>query len=71
MKAKYYQDADLLSLRISNKPYKFARQKGDLIVHYSEDKEPVLIEIVNATKFLKETNKSLPKVVQKQIFPAL
>ena len=71
MKAKYYQDADILSLRISKKPYKFARQEGDLIVHYSQDKEPVLIEIVNATKFLKETNKSLPKEVQKQIFPSI
>ena len=54
MKAKYYEDADLLSFRLSKKPYKFARQKGDLIVHYSEDKEPVLIEILNAAKFLKE-----------------
>jgi uncharacterized protein YuzE len=67
MKAKYYEDADLLSFRVSKKPYKFARQEGDLIVHYSEDKEPVLIEIVNATKFLKETNKSLPKKVLKQV----
>jgi len=71
MKAKYYKDADLLSFRVSNKPYKFARQKGDLIVHYSEDKEPVLIEILNATKFLKETNKSLPKSVQKEIVSSI
>lgn len=71
MKAKYYEDADLLSFKISNKPYKYAEQKGDVIVHYSKNKEPVLIEIVNAAKFLKETNKSLPKKVQKQIWASV
>lgn len=68
MKAKYYKDADLLSLRISKKTYKYAKQDGDVIVHYSQDKEPVLIEIVNAAKFLKETTKNLPKKIQNEIF---
>lgn len=68
MKIKYYEDADLLSLRISKEPYKFARQTGDLIVHYTEDKEPVLIEIVNAAKFLKDTTRLIPKKIQKQIW---
>ena len=68
MKAKYYEDADLLSFKISNTPFKYAKQKGDVIVHYSEEKEPVLIEIVNATKFLKETTKSLPKNIQQEIY---
>lgn len=68
MKAKYYKDADLLSLRISNIPYKYARQDGDVIVHYSDNKEPVLIEIVNAAKFLKNTTQMLSKRLQKEIF---
>lgn len=68
MKAKYYEDADLLSLRISNTPYKYARQDGDVIVHYSDNKEPVLIEIVNAAKFLKNTTKMLSKRLQQEIF---
>lgn len=68
MKAKYYEDADLLSLRISKVPYKYARQDGDVIVHYSDKKEPVLIEIVNAAKFLKDTTQMLSKRLQKKIF---
>lgn len=67
MKAKYYKDADLLSFRISNTPYKYAKQEGDVIVHYSDKKEPVLIEIVNAAKFLAETAKSLPKKIREEI----
>lgn len=64
MKVKYYEDADLLSFRISNNPYKYAKQNGDVIVHYSESREPVLIEIVNAAKFLKNTTRMLPKKVK-------
>lgn len=67
MKAKYYKDADLLSLKISKTPYKYAKQEGDVIVHYSDKKEPVLIEIVNGAKFLKETTKMLPKKVREEI----
>ncbi len=68
MKAKYYEDADLLSLRISNTPYKYAKQDGDVIVHYSSNKEPVLIEIVNAAKFVKDTAQMLPKKIQRGFF---
>lgn len=61
MKVKYYKDADLLSLRVSKKPYYDATRGGDLVVHYAKDGEPVLVEILNASKFLKEAGKSLPK----------
>lgn len=66
MKVKYYEDADLLSLRISNKPYYDATKSGDVIVHYTKEGQPVLIEILNAAKFLKDTDKSLPKRFQRE-----
>lgn len=68
MKAKYKPEADLLEIRLSKEPYAYAKQEGDFIVHYSKQKEPVLIEILNATKFLAETNKSLPKETRQQVF---
>ncbi len=67
MKVKYYEDADLLSLRISKEPYFEATQNGDVIVHYSKDGEPVLIEILNAASFLREADKSLPERIQRTI----
>ncbi len=69
MKAKYYEDADLISWKISKKPFEYASRSGDFVVHYSKDDEPVLIEILNASKFLKEANSSLPKKIQKQVLP--
>lgn len=69
MKAKYYEDADLISWRVSKKSYEYASRSGDFVVHYSKDNEPVLIEILNASKFIKETNQLLPKNIQRQVFP--
>lgn len=69
MKAKYYEDADLISWRLSKKPYEYASRSGNFIVHYSKDDEPVLVEILNASKFLKEANQSLPKNIQRQVIP--
>ena len=69
MKAKYYEDADLISWRLSNKSYEHASRSGDFVVHFSKDDEPVLIEILNASKFLKETSQLFPKGIQRQIFP--
>ena len=69
MKAKYYEDADLISWKISPKPFEYASRSGDFVVHYSKDNEPVLVEILNASKFLKQANSILPRKIQKQVFP--
>ena len=69
MKAKYYEDADLISWKVSRKPFEYATRSGDFVVHYSKNDEPVLIEILNASKFLKEANSILPKKIQKQVLP--
>lgn len=68
MKVKYYEDADLLSIRVSKKLFYDAVQEGDVIVHYAKDGEPVLIEILNAANFLKDADKSLPKKIKDQIW---
>ena len=60
MKAKYYPDDDLLVLQFSNVPYDYAEQIGIFIIHYTKNKEPVSIEILNASKFIKETVQVLP-----------
>ena len=69
MKAKYYEDADLISWKISKKPFEYATRTADFVVHYSKDDEPVLIEILNAARFLKEANSSLPKKIRKLVLP--
>lgn len=68
MNVKYYQEDDLLVVKLSKKPFKVAEKVGSFIMHYDEQKEPVLVEILNASKLLKETSKALPKSMIKSIF---
>lgn len=67
MKVKYYKDADLLSLRVSKKPYYDATRNSDLVVHYTKDGQPVMVEILNASNFLKEAGKSLSKKLYRNL----
>lgn len=60
MKARYFPEDDLLVLRISDQPYQEAEKIGQFILHYSKEGEPVMLEILHAAKFLKETTEALP-----------
>ena len=68
MSAKYYQEDDLLVIKLSKKPFVAAEKLGSFIVHYDEKKEPVSVEILNASKLLKETSKALPAKLRQTIF---
>ena len=68
MNVKYYKEDDLLVLKLSKKPFKVAEKVGSFIVHYDIEKQPVLVEILNASKWLKATSKALPKSMIKSIF---
>lgn len=68
MSAKYYKEDDLLVIKLSKKPFKAAEKMGSFIVHYDEKREPVLVEILNASRLLKETSKALPKSMRQAIF---
>lgn len=70
MKAKYYKEDDLLVLRLSKKPFKAAEKLGSFIVHYDVKKNPVLVEILNASKFLKTSSRALPIEMARTIFSA-
>ena len=68
MSVKYYQDDDLLVIKLSRKSFKVAEKIGSFIVHYDAKREPVSIEILNASKLLREASKALPKEVRETIF---
>lgn len=68
MEYKYDQESDVLSITISHRPFDYAKENGDFIVHFDKDNKPVYIEILNAKAFLKEAAISLPKHIQKNFF---
>ncbi len=67
MQIKYNKDDDILSVQLNDKKIDYAEQSGDLIVHFSPKREAVLLEFLDASKFLKDTAKKLPKKIKEEI----
>ena len=54
---QYDAEANLLSWEITKDPIDRAIELGNFIIHLSKNKKPVLIEILNASKFVGQTDK--------------
>lgn len=58
-KIVYEQEDDVLNIWLSKKPYDFAEDENGVITHYNKDREPVYIEILDASRFLKKSAKNI------------
>lgn len=56
-KINYEPEADVLSFELNDKPIDFAKEIGNIVVHFTKNNLPVYIEILEATKFVKQTSK--------------
>ena len=54
-KISYEPEADVLMWEITNQPIDYAKEIGDVVVHFTKNNTPVLIEILEASKFLSKT----------------
>ena len=62
MKIKYEKEDDILNIWLSDKPYEYGEDNGDLVItHYTHDGEPVYIEILFASRFLGKKMKTFDK----------
>lgn len=68
MKIKYEKEDDVLMIEFNDKLIDYAEQSGDLIMHFSPKREAVLLEILDASKFLKKTSQAIPSDVRQQVF---
>ncbi len=56
-KISYEPEADVLTWELTNEKIDYAEHVGDVIVHFTKKHTPVIIEILEAKKFLaKSTN---------------
>ena len=60
-KIRYSKDVDALIVELSDKPIDYAEEEGQVIVHFSHEGEPVLIEILDAKEFVLNTLSSVIK----------
>lgn len=54
----YEPEADVLSVEISREaPIDFAKELGNVVVHFTKHNVPVLIEVLNASQFVTQAVK--------------
>lgn len=69
-KYRYDKDDDVLMIWFSKEPIDYAEQDRNVIVHFSKDRRMVLMEILVASKFLKETSQAFPSKIRQQVLGA-
>lgn len=60
-KIKYSKDVDALLIELSDEKIDHAEEEGQIIIHFSKDGEPVLLEIFDAKDFLLNSLSSVVK----------
>jgi len=60
-KISYEPEADILMWEITDKPIDFAKEIGNVVVHFTKNNTPVLIEILEASKFLTKAKNLVKK----------
>ena len=55
MKVRYSSDEDILMYEVSNEPIDYAEEMDSVIVHFTREGKPVLLEILDASKFLAQS----------------
>ncbi|MDI6731108.1 MAG: DUF2283 domain-containing protein [Candidatus Margulisbacteria bacterium] len=52
MKISYNREDNVAMIELSSKKIDHAQEAGDVIIHFSKTDEPVLLEIMDASRFL-------------------
>ena len=68
MKVRYDKKEDILMIELMRKKVDDAFETENMIVHVDKDRQPVLLEIFNASQFFKEEAKILPTEVKQKFF---
>jgi len=61
MKVDYSKEEDILMYEVSDEPIDYAEEMDSVIVHFTKTGKPVLLEILDASKFLTQTMKATGK----------
>lgn len=67
MKLNYNKQDDVLMIEFNDKPIDYADQSEDVIAHFSPKNELVLLEILDASAFLKKTSNVFPREIRQRV----
>ncbi|MFW6194469.1 MAG: DUF2283 domain-containing protein [Halobacteriota archaeon] len=54
MKIKYDSEVDIVMIEFSDEDIDHAEETENMIIHFSRENKPVLVEILDASEFLSE-----------------
>jgi len=57
IKMTYEPEADVIAWEIAKQPIDYAKEVGNVVIHFSKKNTPVLMEILEASKFLSKAKK--------------
>ena len=66
MKISYNRDEDIMILEVSEDKIDFAEEMGPIIIHFNENRKPVLLEILEASEFIATAAKSTIRLKDKK-----
>jgi len=58
-KISYDAESDVMRVEISKRPIDYAKEMGNIVVHFTKEGLPVYLEVLEARKFLTKTKKIL------------
>jgi len=67
MKVRYSRDEDILIIEFSDEKIDYAEEMVPIIVHFTEDGKPVMLEILDASEFIAEISKIAMRVKDEPI----
>ena len=70
IKTRYDKEDDALMLFFSKGKIDDAQQTGNIIAHFSKSGKLLLLEILEASKFLKETSRAFPSKIRQRVLSA-
>ena len=71
MNFKYNREDDVLVIELNEDHVDYAEQTGDLIVHFSPKRKAVLLEILDASQFLKKAITTIPAKIRDRFIPQI
>ena len=69
MKISYDRQEDIMLVELSNQPIKYAEKMGPVIVHFTKNEKPVLLEILDASEFIATVLKASIRAKQEELQP--
>lgn len=67
MKINYDGEKDIMLIEVSRRQIDYAEEAGPIIVHFSRDRHPVLLEILDASEFLIAATKASIKPKRREL----